>query len=57
MKHLFETNPDLAESISWTVAERRAGLAASSQQAAQVAKTESAGLLASIVRFFGLREK
>jgi small-conductance mechanosensitive channel/CRP-like cAMP-binding protein len=57
MKPLFETNPDLAESISWTIAERRAGLEASSQQAAQVAKTESAGLLASIVRFFGLREK
>jgi small-conductance mechanosensitive channel len=57
MKHLFDTNPDLAESISWTIAERRAGLEASSQQAAQAAKTESAGLLASIVRFFGLGEK
>jgi CRP-like cAMP-binding protein len=57
MKHLFDTNPDLAESISWTIAERRAGLEASSLQASQVAKTESAGLLASIVRFFGLREK
>jgi len=57
MKHLFDTNPDLAESISWTIAERRAGLEASSQLASQVAKTESEGLLASIVRFFGLREK
>jgi len=55
MKHLFETNPDLAESISWTIAERRAGLEASSQQAAAVAKAESAGLLNSIKRFFGLR--
>lgn len=55
MKHLFETNPDLAESISWTIAERRAGLEASSQQAAAVAKAESAGLLNSIRRFFGLR--
>ena len=55
MKHLFETNPDLAESISWTIAERRAGLQASSEQAADVAKTESAGLLNSIKRFFGLR--
>ena len=55
MKHLFETNPDLAESISWTIAERRAGLEASSQQAAAVAQTESAGLLTSIKRFFGLR--
>jgi small-conductance mechanosensitive channel/CRP-like cAMP-binding protein len=55
MKHLFETNPDLAESISWTIAERRAGLEASSQQAVAVAQAESAGLLTSIKRFFGLR--
>jgi small-conductance mechanosensitive channel/CRP-like cAMP-binding protein len=55
MKHLFETNPDLAESISWTIAERRAGLEASSQQSAAVAQAESAGLLNSIKRFFGLR--
>ena len=55
MKHLFETNPDLAESISWTIAERRAGLQASSQQATEVAEVESAGLLSSIKRFFGLR--
>jgi CRP-like cAMP-binding protein len=48
MKHLFETNPDLAEAISWTIAERRAGLQASSQQATQVAEAESAGLLSSI---------
>jgi small-conductance mechanosensitive channel/CRP-like cAMP-binding protein len=55
MKHLFETNPDLAESISWTIAERRAGLQASSQQATEAAEVESAGLLSSIKRFFGLR--
>lgn len=55
MKHLFETNPDLAESISWTIAERRAGLKATSQQASQDAEAESAGLLSSIRRFFGLR--
>jgi len=55
MKHLFETNPDLAESISWTIAERRASLAAGSQQLAQASIEESAGLLSSIKRFFGLR--
>jgi len=55
MKHLFDTNPDLAESISWTIAERKAGLEASSQKAAAVAKAESAGLLNSIKRFFSLR--
>ena len=55
MRRLFETNPSLAESISWTIAERRAALDASSQQAVQVSIEESAGLLASIKRFFGLR--
>jgi small-conductance mechanosensitive channel len=55
MKHIFETNPDLAESISWTIAERKASLAAGSQRAAQASVEESAGLLSSIKRFFGLR--
>jgi len=55
MKHLFETNPSLVESISWTIAERRAGLAASAQQATPDSLAESAGLLTSIKRFFGLR--
>jgi len=53
MKHLFETNPSLAESISWTIAERQADLAkgsASDQPSIQ----ETAGLLSSIKRFFGL---
>src|SRR6266853_5744683 len=55
MKHLFETNPSLAESISWTIAERQADLAAGSLQASQNSTEESAGVLASIKRFFGLR--
>lgn len=54
MKHIFETNPSLAESISWTIAERQAGLAADSLQASQDSIQESAGVLASIKRFFGL---
>jgi small-conductance mechanosensitive channel/CRP-like cAMP-binding protein len=54
MKRIFETNPDLAESISWTIAERKASLAAGSQQATQASIEESAGLLSSIKRFFGL---
>jgi small-conductance mechanosensitive channel len=54
MKRLFETNPDLAESISWTIAERKANLAAGSQQSPQASIEESAGLLSSIKRFFGL---
>lgn len=55
MRLLFETNPSLAESISWTISERRAGLAASSQQP-KASIEESAGLLASIRRFFRLRD-
>ena len=55
MKHVFETNPDLAESISWTIAERKANLAAGSQQSTHASIAESAGLLSSIKRFFGLR--
>src|SRR5256886_16483370 len=53
MKHLFETNPSLAESISWTIAERQADLAKGSTSA-QPSIQETAGLLSSIKRFFGL---
>lgn len=55
MKHIFETNPSLAESISWTIAERQAALEAGSAQASQNSVHEPAGLLASIRRFFSLR--
>jgi small-conductance mechanosensitive channel/CRP-like cAMP-binding protein len=55
MKHIFETNPGLAESISWTIAERQADLAKGSKDAAQSSLHETAGLLSSIKRFFGLR--
>ena len=54
MKHIFETNPSLAESISWTIAERQAALAKDSASA-QPSVQETAGLLSSIKRFFGLR--
>ncbi|HLL71973.1 MAG TPA: mechanosensitive ion channel family protein [Pyrinomonadaceae bacterium] len=52
MKHIFDTNPRLAESLGKTIAERRAGLAASAEN---VDKEEvSAGVISSIKRFFGL---
>jgi CRP-like cAMP-binding protein len=54
MKHIFQTNPGLAESISWTIAERQAQLAKDSASA-QPSIQETAGLLSSIKRFFGLR--
>jgi small-conductance mechanosensitive channel/CRP-like cAMP-binding protein len=53
MKHIFETNPGLAESISWTISERQADLAKGSTSA-QPSIQETAGLLSSIKRFFGL---
>ena len=53
MKHIFQTNPSLAESISWTIAERQADLAKGSASA-QPSIQETAGLVSSIKRFFGL---
>jgi small-conductance mechanosensitive channel/CRP-like cAMP-binding protein len=52
MKRLFETNPDLVESLSHTITERRAGLTATA--ARQSLGEEPASLLTSIKRFFGL---
>jgi small-conductance mechanosensitive channel/CRP-like cAMP-binding protein len=52
MKSLFETNPDLVEAISHTVAERRAALHASVETPHGV-EHERAGLISSIRRFFG----
>lgn len=53
MKHLFETNPDLVESLSHIIAERRVGLAASAESASR-AEPDTAGILSSIKRFFGI---
>ncbi|HJT66349.1 MAG TPA: mechanosensitive ion channel family protein [Pyrinomonadaceae bacterium] len=53
MKRVFDTNPDLVESLSFIIAERRQGLA--SQADASVPETDSsAGLLSAIKRFFGI---
>jgi len=54
MKQVFDTNPDLVESLSHIIAERRQGLAASEDLSA-AAEDQTAGLLASIKRFFGLK--
>ncbi|MEP6818427.1 MAG: mechanosensitive ion channel family protein [bacterium] len=54
MKQVFETNPDLVESLSHIIAERRQGLAASEDFSAADAN-QSAGILKSIKRFFGLK--
>jgi CRP-like cAMP-binding protein len=55
MKRIFETNPDLVESLSFIIAERRQGLASPHDSAAPEGHTR-AGLLSSIKRFFGLSQ-
>lgn len=53
MKSVFDTNPDLVESLSFIMAERRQGLASHSESA--TANThDSAGILSAIKRFFGI---
>ena len=54
MKQVFDTNPDLVESLSYIIAERRQGLVASADVSARDAD-QSAGLLKSIKRFFGMK--
>jgi small-conductance mechanosensitive channel/CRP-like cAMP-binding protein len=54
MKRVFDANPDLVESLSRIIAERRQGLAASHEDLG-AGHDESAGLLSSIKRFFGLK--
>jgi small-conductance mechanosensitive channel len=53
MKRVFDTNPDLVESLSFIMAERRAGLA-SQTDASGAGPDESAGILSAVKRFFGL---
>jgi small-conductance mechanosensitive channel/CRP-like cAMP-binding protein len=53
MKGVFDTNPDLVESLSFIMAERRQGLATQSESTS-VARADSEGILSSIKRFFGI---
>ena len=53
IKHLFDIDPDLVESLSHTIAERRAVLAAKAE-VKKVEQEETEGILNSIKRFFGL---
>lgn len=54
MKRVFDNNPDLVESLSHIIAERRQALAAT-QELSGSEHDESAGLLSSIKRFFGMK--
>ena len=53
MKRVFDANPDLVESLSFIMAERRQGLASHADPSVTTSHT-SAGILSSIKRFFGL---
>jgi small-conductance mechanosensitive channel len=53
MKRVFDTNPDLVESLSFIMAERRQGLASQVDPSAATSEA-SAGILSAIKRFFGL---
>ena len=54
MKRVFDTNPDLVESLSFIMAERRQGLASQSDSPATT--PDSSGILSAIKRFFGLHQ-
>lgn len=54
MKKIFDANPDLVESLSFIMAERRQGLA-SRTDSPTTSSDASAGILSAIKRFFGLR--
>lgn len=54
MKNVFDTNPDLVESLSFVMAERRKGLVAQASTDS-ASPDESAGILSSIRRFFGIK--
>ena len=53
MKKVFDSNPDLVESLSFIMAERRQGLASQADSTATTSES-SAGILSAIKRFFGL---
>ncbi|HKR12100.1 MAG TPA: mechanosensitive ion channel family protein [Pyrinomonadaceae bacterium] len=53
MKRIFDNNPDLVESLSFIISERRQGLEAHADASA-TSSNSSAGILSSIKRFFGL---
>lgn len=55
MKRVFDTNPDLVESLSFIMAERRQGLASSTDSKITHDDT-SRGMISAIKRFFGLHQ-
>lgn len=56
MKQIFETNPNLVESLSNEIAERRKGLKAKDERTDSQDDEEREGLFRTIKRFFGLNQ-
>jgi len=54
MKRVFDNNPDLVESLSYIIAERRQALAATEKLPGSESD-ESEGILSAIKRFFGMK--
>lgn len=54
MKKVFDTNPDLVESLSFIIAERRKGLVPQAN-ADDEEEDESAGIIWAVKRFFGMK--
>ncbi len=54
MKQVFDTNPDLVESLSYIIVERRQGLAARTDTM-DTGTEGPAGILSAIKRFFGMK--
>jgi small-conductance mechanosensitive channel/CRP-like cAMP-binding protein len=54
MKRVFDTNPDLVESLSYIIVERRQGLAARADTM-DTGSEGPAGILSAIKRFFGMK--
>ncbi|HEY0386564.1 MAG TPA: hypothetical protein VGC64_11155, partial [Pyrinomonadaceae bacterium] len=52
MKHLFDTNPDLVESLSRIIAERQIGLRQKAEDETEQ-EQESEGIIATIKKIFG----
>jgi small-conductance mechanosensitive channel len=57
IKPLFERNPDLMESMSKTIAERRAQLTAKQEESPAVVEEESRGIFNAIKNFFRVEQK
>jgi small-conductance mechanosensitive channel/CRP-like cAMP-binding protein len=57
LKAIFESNPEVVNTISEIIAERRQGLEEAVETATIITEDKAAGMLSSIRRFFGLKTR